>query len=403
MASLPRALAAGFAIVGLTALGGAACEKKKLPAGQKETPEGLVLPAEATSAGPTRKAERKAKSGERVAIPTGKLVAGSTPGDEGRDPSLEPVLLPVDLGAFEIDKLPYPNDPGQPARTNVTRDEAKALCRERGQRLCTELEWERACKGDDADLYAAGNRWDPQCAKEPDACASSFGVLAMGGSLREWTDSDLSLADQEKRRAILRGAAATADGVDHRCAKRTPVDATAKGADTGFRCCKGAENAAQLPPPRAGEPQFAKTQADLKKIQKMLTAIPELAPYAKDLAFFAEEDAVKAVLAKGDAGLKPGPIVTTAPVLWSPVPTEEVLVMALRAKNASIIVALYKLPEDKLRLASSLVLKDEQGPVVLSYTSFNKKRVSWSTCWECPGEHGAVELRDGKRIVVSHF
>ena len=59
--------------------------------------------------------------------------------------------------------------------------------------------------------------------------------------------------------------------------------------------------------------------------------------------------------------------------------------------------------EERFRLASSLVLKDEVGPVVLSFTSFNKKRVSWSTCWECPGEQGAVEHRDGRRIVVVHY
>jgi hypothetical protein len=63
---------------------------------------------------------------------------------------------------------------------------------------------------------------------------------------------------------------------------------------------------------------------------------------------------------------------------------------------------LYRLGEDRYRLASSLVLKDEPGPVVLSYTSFNKKRVLWSTCWECSGEQGAVEFRDGKRLVIVH-
>ena len=66
------------------------------------------------------------------------------------------MLLPVELGPFEIDKLPYPNDPTKPARTGVSRDEARGLGQKEGARLCTELEWERACKGNDADLYAAG-------------------------------------------------------------------------------------------------------------------------------------------------------------------------------------------------------------------------------------------------------
>ncbi len=387
--------------LGITAVGAVAwgCGKKGTPTGG---PSGAVVPPE-KSAAPTRKADKAAGVHERVKIKSGALTAGSTPGDEGRDPLLEPVLLPVELGPFEIDRLPFPNDPGKPARTGVTREEARALCREQGARLCSELEWERACKGDDGDLYAAGNAWDPQCAKDPNTCASSLGVLAMGGALREWTDSELVAPGDDKRRADVRGAAASADGVDHRCAHRGAVDGTTKGNDLGFRCCKGPPNAAAIPAPRSAEVSFSKESLDIKKVQRALQAIPELSAYAKDVSYFPEDDAVKAVLSRGDAGLKPGPVVTTSPVAWNPLPTEDVVVLALRAKASSLILAFYKLPDDKLRLASSLVLKDENGPVVLSFTSFNKKRVAWSTCWECPGEYGAVELRDNRRIVISHY
>lgn len=388
---------------------GVGCDKKPQATASKRataTESGLMLPAEEQpDAGPTRKAEKQAAVNEQVRIPSGTLIAGSTPGDDGRDPLTEPVLLEVELGPYEIDKLPYPNDPSKPPRTGVTRDEARALCQERGQRLCTELEWEHACKGPSDDLYAAGDAWDPACAKDPNTCASGFGALAMGGAIREWTASDMALAEgDEKRRAVVRGAASSSDGVDHRCAHRTGIDATAKGADTGFRCCKGPPNAAAIPPPKSGEATFTRLPLDIKRVAKMVADVPKLAPYAKDLAFFNEEDSIKAVLSRGDAGAaKPGPVLTTSPILWTPVPTEEVVVMALKAKGASLILAFYRLSEDRYRLASSLVLKDETGPVVLSFTNFNKKRVSWSTCWECSGEQGATELRDGKRIVILHY
>lgn len=392
----------------LCALALAGCGKGSTgTAGQQMAPasSAALLPPDEVDAGPTRKAEKAAAVGERVKIAGGAMVAGSTPGDEGRDPLMEPTLLPVELGPFEIDKLPFPNDPTKPPRTNVSRDEARSLCQQQGGRLCTELEWERACKGPAGDLYGAGNRWDPACAREPASCTSGFGVLALGGAMREWTDSDLpSTEGADRRRASVRGAAPTADGVDHRCAHRAGVDSSAKATDLGFRCCRGAPNAAAIPPPRTGEPSFGKVEVDLKKISKVLAASPRLAPYAKDLAFFKEEEAIKTVLQRGDAGAaKPGPVFTTGGVLWSPVPTEEVIVLALKAKSASLIVALYRLPEDNYRLASSLVLKDESGPVVLSFTGFNKKRVLWSTCWECAGEQGAVEYRDGKRLVIVHY
>ena len=84
---------------------------------------------------------------ERVEIPGGSFNVGSRPGDPGRNPELEPRLTSIELGPFQIDRLPYPNDGKSPPLTGVSRDEAKRRCAERGERLCTELEWERACKG----------------------------------------------------------------------------------------------------------------------------------------------------------------------------------------------------------------------------------------------------------------
>lgn len=395
---LGRALVrgAGLALVPW-ALAGLGCKGEK-PKGGAAATIAVPQPGESASAAPARKADRAPKTNERVNVPAGTLVAGSTPGDEGRDPSVEPVLLEVELGGFEMDKLPFPNDPTKPPRTDVTREEARAACQERGQRLCTELEWERACKGAQNDPFAAGANWDPVCAKEPNGCASGFGLLAMGGALREWTSNDLQAED--KPRAVLRGASAGAEPADHRCAHRLALESTVKGPDIGFRCCKGPANAATIPPFKVPEAAFGRVQLDPGKVSKMIAAVPRLAHYAKDIAFYPEEDAIKAVMAKGDAGLKPGPALTTQPVTWTVVPNEEVVAMALKAKGAALLLAFYKLPGDRYRLASSLVLKEEPGPVVLVVSNFNKRRIGWSTCWECQGESGAFELRDNRRIVI---
>src|SRR5262249_44439499 len=67
-------------------------------------PKGKVLEA-AENEGPSASGAARstpappAAAGARVQIPAGKLVAGSTPGDRGRDPTLEPALLDVELGA----------------------------------------------------------------------------------------------------------------------------------------------------------------------------------------------------------------------------------------------------------------------------------------------------------------
>src|SRR5688572_10801253 len=81
-----------------------------------------------------------------VWVPEGALVAG-TP--EGRLPRLADQELAGEqlvLHGFFIDRFAYPNEEGAIPRTGVTQAQAEASCAEQNKRLCTELEWERACK-----------------------------------------------------------------------------------------------------------------------------------------------------------------------------------------------------------------------------------------------------------------
>ena len=96
-----------------------------------------------------------------------------------------------------------PNEVGAIPTTNVSRDEAARLCEGKGKRLCSELEWERACKGPDNARYEYGATFDARvcdagqpadtAARHPSgertACRSAFGVREMHGGAWEWTDS----------------------------------------------------------------------------------------------------------------------------------------------------------------------------------------------------------------------
>jgi hypothetical protein len=62
----------------------------------------------------------------------------------------------VVLDGFFISIFPYPNEEAAIPLASVTQEQAKGLCEKRGQRLCTELEWERACKGPDNHIYEYG-------------------------------------------------------------------------------------------------------------------------------------------------------------------------------------------------------------------------------------------------------
>jgi hypothetical protein len=346
-----------------------------------------------------RRPEHEPLPNERVAVSGGAFFAGSVPGEPGRNPELEPRQYSVELGPYEIDRLPYPNDPGKPALTHVTRETAKRLCAEREARLCTELEWERACKGPASDAFAGGSRWDPRCAREPNACASAFDVLAMGAR-REWVASDvIPTTDGLPRRAVVRGAPGAAPAPDHRCAHRSGIDPESRSDDLAFRCCRGAPNAAIVDEPKLGQ-TFSRGRITAERLEKLLASDERTRALARDIKFFREPDAANTVVERGP-GDKKGFLFTVSPLIWNPVAGAEFLLVSARSgENTSFVVAFHVLGGDKYELASSFIMKDERGPVAFAYSGYIRPRLHFSTCWGCPGETGKILYRDPDSVII---
>ncbi|MCU0690441.1 MAG: formylglycine-generating enzyme family protein [Polyangiaceae bacterium] len=193
--------------------------------------------------------------GPRVNIPAGTLTAGTPCQKTPRITNEELEAVRLEMGAFDIDVYPYPNDPAQVPRTGVSRIQAEALCRERGRRLCTELEWERACKGGSNSTYPYGDDYRPKAcdgeqtflraAGSYDACQSAFGVKAIYGAVWEWTASEWGRGGPGGLAAV-RGGGHSSPVVRTRCANgqsRAPAETSA---DLGFRCCGGPVNSAAV-------------------------------------------------------------------------------------------------------------------------------------------------------------
>lgn len=338
-----------------------------------------------------------ALAGQSQQIPGGVVRAGSTPGDAGRVPELEPKNQEIELGPFGIDRLPYPNDPALPPLLGKTRDEARRLCAERGARLCTEVEWERACKGPRQDDYPSGIIWDPSCTASAQSCATGFDVLGLGTLAGEWVSNDVT--NDDKRRALVRGSASSAAATEHRCAARHPTDSNTQSQDIGFRCCQGAPNAAVLAEPKQG-PVFTKFKLSAEELQQLLAADPSSKALAHDIKFFREPEGANTVVSRGP-GDKKGFDFTVAPLLWNPTAGSEILLVTARAGDAtSFIAAFHVLPGGKYRLASTFTLQNEAGPVALAYSSDIKPRVHFSTCWGCPGETGKALFRRPETVVI---
>jgi len=353
--------------------------------------------AVATESAPLKKAPAPIAN-ERVDIPGGSFEVGSRPGDPGRNPELEPRRTTIELGPFQIDRLPYPNDPKQPTLTGVNREEAKRDCADRGERLCTELEWERACKGPMSTDYPGGKSWDARCAGDLAACASGFDVLGLGATQREWVASELPGREGSVGRALYRGAAASAPGPEHRCAARHTLDVESKAVDLGFRCCKGAPNAAIVPEPKLGE-TFSKAKLGTERLEKLFAREPQTASIS-NVKFYREPDAANTVVSRGP-GDKKGFSFTVAPLLWRPATGTEFLVVSGKSGDNNAFVAVFRvLSDDDYGLAASFFMKGEPGPIALAFSDSIRPRLHWSSCWGCPGETGKILFRPPESVVI---
>jgi hypothetical protein len=186
----------------------------------------------------------------------GALVAGSPQNSLPRRPDRELPGEQVILKGFWIDKFPYPNEEGAIALTNVSQAEALALCQKSGKRLCTELEWERACKGPQNYKYAWGERYRAEACQLGSVilarpagmkvgCHSDFNVFDLHGGVLEWTSSPWRRGTTEEF-AVLKGG----NGIDGellgRCANAERAPPSQRSQTIGFRCCAGPINTAEV-------------------------------------------------------------------------------------------------------------------------------------------------------------
>ncbi len=204
-------------------------------------------------------------------IPSGTLRAGTAPGRTPRVPDEEMGGTPVEMGGFYIDHLPWPNEPNAIPTSNVSRDEAEQLCASKGKRLCTELEWERACKGPDNTTYEYGDVYRKdvcgtgvaleQASRRPTGehaqCKSGFGVMEMHGGVWEWTSSTWTRGSRDGSQGVLRGGNSLAGELVGRCSNAIARAPSKKSPTMGFRCCAGTKNTAEVKLELSGTPGIA--------------------------------------------------------------------------------------------------------------------------------------------------
>lgn len=343
--------------------------------------------------------------GATVPLAAGTVPLGSLPGDEGRDPTGEPLRYSAQFQSFTIDSLPFPNDPGAAVRRAASREEAETTCADAGGRLCTAAEWEYACAGADGQLYATGAAWNPKCQEDPPSCASSTGARALGVEA-EWVVDGAKGGVGSRCAASVRPLpAAPAAEDEKKTGKKAPV---ADRIERAFRCCHGPVNAPPKPPIEEF-PAYERAPLEASALATILAGFPEVARIGVDQTKFFDPNDATTVISKGrkvaekeksDPRLADGFSFTTQPLWWSPEPGARYLVASGRGKAGSFVVVLHPLPGGKYRLASSFLFLGDFAPVALVYAPERRRDLSWSTCWGCVGENGGIAVREDHHVVI---
>jgi hypothetical protein len=270
-------------------------------------------------------------------------------------------------------------------------EEAQVVCARAGGRLCTEVEWERACKGPRSTTYAGG---DAPCAGP--TCTSAFDVEGFGAGL-EWTSSAFAPRSPFHGERVLRGNLAEAPNGDRRCARRIPESQRPSAEPVAFRCCYGAPNAQRLKEPEERVP-FREADLPLDELAALLDRDERTKPLRRGLGYFAV-DAAATVLSRGP-GDTMGFNLTTRAVFWSPERGVELLVVSGSAGERTAFVLAYFVAEGERILAGSFIMKNEPGPIVLAYAPSIRPRMHFSSCWGCPGETGKLLFRPPESVVL---
>lgn len=325
-----------------------------------------------------------------IKIPAGDYFLGSQTGEPYRDPSKEIDARKIKVKSFFIDRYPYPNSRESEAKTGVSYAEASSLCEKEGKRLCTELEWEIACKG-------------AQNIQTPQNGTSDFGVEGFFKNY-EWTSSSWMEPEMPSPRGkVVKGIASNQiiQPKAVRCSSRTFRQEDKFSGNLGFRCCRGEVNEAGVSLEPLKVPFEEVRDFPLDKFQLLIRSTPEMKSVSKDPKMFGEE-AKRYVLMR--RGIEPetqyaGYIFSYNPVWWRPTRGEELLVMTGYDGKNSFVLALYHLGEGKFKHAASLILYESEAATVelpiplILVAGVDRTVINWAPCWNC-AEGGSLYLDD---------
>lgn len=163
---------------------------------------------------------------------------------DGKCPK-EMVLIESASGFFCMDRYEWPNRRGERPEGFINWYMAYDSCRMYKKRLCTAVEWEKACTGREGNTYPYGNEYEVRtCNTEGNhslpsgkfiECRSFYGTHDMSGNLREWTSTRNT---KNPRHFQVYGGFWESRGASKCRSTQYSFFPENKFIAVGFRCCK---------------------------------------------------------------------------------------------------------------------------------------------------------------------
>jgi formylglycine-generating enzyme required for sulfatase activity len=218
-----------------------------------------------------------------VEIPAGEFTMGNDGGDDDEKPAHTVTLEAFEIDMFEVtnaDFARFVEETGYQTEAEkagemgwrayaegkdnypvvkVTWNDADAYCQWAGKRLPTEVEWEKAARGEEGFIYPWGNEWDPAKVNAKESGfrgtvavgsfaegASPYGVFDMAGNVWEWMadwyqpypDSTYQSEYFGEKFKVTRGGGWFQEANLVTTFNRSATDPSAANDDLGFRCAR---------------------------------------------------------------------------------------------------------------------------------------------------------------------
>jgi tRNA A-37 threonylcarbamoyl transferase component Bud32 len=154
----------------------------------------------------------------------------------------------VRVGEVFIDRYEHPNRAGVLPTTKVDWAEAVKLCEGAGKHLCSEQEWETACRGAAHLTFPYGPKYEkgrclsksprargPVAAGARKGCVGEAGVFDLSGNVAEWTSTPVR---EDAPQRVTRGGSYFQSDAKLSCEARDyALPGLGGAAHLGLRCC----------------------------------------------------------------------------------------------------------------------------------------------------------------------